>query len=204
MAKNNYLYIKRNTKDIYLEFEEKINPEEYNVGTTYEDYLDNKIVLLSKEQVKFHEDNPQASVKEVWDMELIVSKIPERTIGQAKTEALHKLNIYDNSFNVNGFTINNTIKTWFTPTERSNYSTSVNSAKILGIDKLSFFVGNIALEVPTNKAEYMLAAIQLYADSCYIVTKQHQLAIEALETIEEVDSYDYTTGYPDKLNFDLV
>lgn len=49
----------------------------------------------------------------------------------------------------------------------------------------------------------MLAAIQLYADACYMVTKGHLLAIDSLENIEEVDTYDYTVGYPEKLNFSI-
>ena len=49
----------------------------------------------------------------------------------------------------------------------------------------------------------MLAAIQLYADQCFIKTKQHEAAIKALATIEDINNYDYTVGYPTKLNFTL-
>ena len=60
------------------------------------------------------------------------------------------------------------------------------------------------LQISTVMAEQMLAQIQLYADSCYIVTMQHKSAVEALDTIEEVDNYDYRDGYPSRLNFNLV
>jgi hypothetical protein len=49
----------------------------------------------------------------------------------------------------------------------------------------------------------MLAQIQLYADQCFIVTKQHITAVEALETIEEVDAYDVSADYPQRLIFTL-
>ena len=49
----------------------------------------------------------------------------------------------------------------------------------------------------------MLAQIQLYADQCFIVTKQHKAAVEALDSIEAVDNYDVTAGYPTKLTFNV-
>ena len=50
----------------------------------------------------------------------------------------------------------------------------------------------------------MLAQIQLYADQCYMVTKQHKAAVEALDTIEGVDNFDITSGYPEKLQLSLI
>ena len=61
----------------------------------------------------------------------------------------------------------------------------------------------MSMTVSTVKAEQMLAAIQLYADACFMVTKNHNLAVEALETMEDVDAYDFRTGYPERLNFDI-
>ncbi len=198
MAK--YTYIKKSVRGYYIEFDDMFNPALYNnLGDTYEDFLDNKWVLLSSEQVQFHIDNPTATVKEVWDMEL--TPAPERTLAQAKNEMLANINSYDRSSNVNGFTINNEIEGWLTPTERSNYRSSIDSAKLLGISNLSFYVGDMLLEVTPTQAEYMLAQIQLYADQCFMVTKQHKIEVEALNTIEAVDAYDYEDGYPEKINF---
>lgn len=47
----------------------------------------------------------------------------------------------------------------------------------------------------------MLYTIELYASECYDNTQRHIANIEALEKIEDVEKYDYTTGYPDKLSF---
>ena len=195
-----YTYIKRDIRGYYMEFNEMLNPNLYdNLGTTYQDYLNNKWVLLSDEQVAFHNEHPTASVKEVWDMEL--TPIPPRTLEQAKTEMIQRIDEYDTSDNVNGFTINDEVEGWFTPEERSNYRSSIDAAKLLGVSGLSFYVGDMLLEVTPTQAEYMLAQVQLYADQCFMVTKQHKLTVEALETIEEVDKFDYTADYPQKINF---
>ena len=58
------------------------------------------------------------------------------------------------------------------------------------------------LEVTPAQAEFMLAKIQLYADQCYIVTKQNKIAVDALDTIEAVDAFNYKGGYPGKITFD--
>ena len=195
-----YTYIKRDIRGYYMEFNEMLNPNLYdNLGTTYQDYLNNKWVLLSDEQVAFHNEHPTASVKEVWDMEL--TPIPPRTLEQAKTEMIQRIDDYDSSTDVNGFTINDEVEGWFTPEERSNYRSSIDAAKLLGVSGLSFYVGDMLLEVTPTQAEYMLAQVQLYADQCFMVTKQHKLTVEALETIEEVDKFDYTADYPQKINF---
>lgn len=200
MAK--YTYIKLDINGYYIEFDEMFNPDLYdNLGLTYEDFLNSKWVLLSNEQVQFHIDNPTASVKEVWDMQL--TPVPPRTLEDAKYEMICKINVYDTSDNVNGFTVNGTIEGWFTPEERSNYKSSIDSAKLLGVDNLSFFIGDNLLTLPTLAAEQMLAQLQLYADQCYIVTREHKADVEDLTTIEEVDAYPYTDGYPQKLNFTI-
>jgi hypothetical protein len=47
----------------------------------------------------------------------------------------------------------------------------------------------------------MLFAIEVYASSCYDMTQYHLAQVNELEDINEIENYDYTTGYPEKLNF---
>ena len=184
-----YTYIKQDVKGYYIEFDEMFDPNLYdNLGETFEDFLDNLWVLLSDEQVTFHNENPSATVSEVWRMEL--DPEPVRTLEQAKIEMTMNIISYDSSSNVNGFTINGEVEGWFTPEERSNYKSSIDAAKLLGVSALTFFVGDMEMTVTPTQAEYMLAQIQLYADQCFIITKQHKAAVEAMESIEAVDTYD--------------
>lgn len=199
MAK--YIYIQKEVIGFYMESELQLNPALYGVGTTWEDFIGFKYVLLSDEQVAFHVANPEASVAEVWNMELTPPHV--RTLDEAKHEMIQRINEYDRSSNVNGFTINHEIEGWFTADERSNYRSSIDAAELLGVETLSLYVGDYLIQVPTQDAKQMLAQIQLYADQCYIVTKQHKIDVSFLETIEEVDAFDYTAGYPAKLDFEI-
>ena len=197
-------YIWKIQPGYYIDFEEEIDAEywEGQIGTTYEDFLEDKWVLLSDEQVAFHEANPNASVREVLAMELDPVYTPD-PVEEAKNAKLNELTVYDSGSNINDFTVNGEMHAWFTPEQRSNYRNSIDAAKLLGIDNLSVFIGDTLVTIPTTSAEQMLAAIQLYADQCFITTRQHKAAIEILDTIEGINNYDFTVGYPSKLNFTL-
>ena len=199
-------YIKNNYKGYYVELPEEIDQEYWagKIGTTYQDFLDGKWVLLSPEQVAFHEEYPNASVKEVLDMQ--ITPTPPRTLEQAKAEKIAEIEQYNDSDNVNEFSVVKdgvTVTDWLTPEKRSNYRNSIDAANLVGLDSLSLYVGGMPVTLPTQTAELMLAQIQLYADRCFIVTETHKANVEALDTIEAVDSYDYETGYPQKLVFNL-
>lgn len=195
------IYIKLSLKSKFLELENKLSDSRIDVGSTYEDYLNNLWVQLSDEQAEFHKNNPNASVKEVWDMEL--TPIPEPTLDEIKENKIRMIKDHDSSTSVNSFIVNGIIEAWLTPEERSNYKSSIDAAKLVGLESLSFYINDILLTTTPTQAELMLAQIQLYADQCFIVTKQHISAVNTLETIEEVESYDYKAGYPLKLNFEL-
>ena len=47
----------------------------------------------------------------------------------------------------------------------------------------------------------MLIQLEIYAAEAKNVTDAHIAAVENLNTIEEVEAFDYTVGYPQKLTF---
>jgi hypothetical protein len=56
-------------------------------------------------------------------------------------------------------------------------------------------------EISIDDAFQMLFALEVYASQCYDNTHKHLSAITELHTIDEIKSYDYRKGYPDKLEF---
>ena len=196
-----YIYIKIDVKNKYVELNEELSSSMYLIGNSYNDYLNKKWVLLSDEQVSFRNENPNASVKEVWEMKL--SETPLMTIEKARMRKIEEIEFYNVSEDVDSFIINDTINAWFTVQERLNYKQSIEAAKLLNIEKLSFYVKDVKLEIAPIVGEQMLALIQLYADQCFMVTKQHLLNVNALSTIEEIEAYNYKEGYPEKLKFEL-
>ncbi len=182
---------------------EELLPDSYLTGTTFEEYENGGYVLLSAEQVAFHAAHPDASQMEVWNMQLLA--VPDRTVEQAVQDKLMQIDMYDRSDAVNSFIVNG-VSVWLTPDVRANYRSSIESAELLGESNITFIIAGIAATSALQDARVMLAKIQRYADRCTLVTETHKATVSGLlsATVEEVDAYDYTAGYPDKESFDLV
>lgn len=198
------IYIWKIQEGYYVETDSLLDEEYWNgqIGSTYQDFLDGKWVLLSNEQVIFHNEHPEASISQVLSMTLY-----ERTVIDAKEQKLLEIDNYDKSPSINEFIISSqgqpVATSWLTPEERANYKNSIDAAKLIGLDTLSLYIDEIPITLTTQQAELMLAQIQLYADQCFIITKRHKANVQRLETIEEVDNYDITTDYPTKLIFSI-
>lgn len=52
-----------------------------------------------------------------------------------------------------------------------------------------------------STAIQMLNSIELYASACYDNTQSHIFNIKSINNIEDLKTYDYTTGYPKPLTF---
>lgn len=75
-----YTYVKYDVPGNFFELEEKLTEDLYsNIGTTWEDFINNKYVLLTDEMVQFHIDNPEADVYEVLNRKLNEKKEEEVT-----------------------------------------------------------------------------------------------------------------------------
>ena len=200
-------YIRKNIKGYYVEFPEEIDAEYWagKIGSTYEDFQAGKWILLSAGQIAFHTEHPNAGIQQVITMTLPEPYV--RTLEDAKREKLMEIDQYDRSNSVNSFDVmhdNEVVaSSWLTPSERANYRSSIDAAELVGLTELSLYIGEMPVTLPTATAKLMLAQIQLYADQCFIITKQHKAAIDTLDTIESVDAYDVTTGYPQKLTFTI-
>lgn len=203
--KKMYVYIKLSIAKRYVSFEQPLSEEEYNnIGSTWDDYLADKWVPLSKQQAAYHKDHPEAGVKEVWDM--APAPPAPRTLDDAKHEKIAEIEAYDESDAVNGFDVGfvgKIITTWITPDKRSNYKNSVDAAELIGMETVNPILNGLQISIPTQMAKMALAQIQIYADRCYIVTEQHKAQVMALECIADVDAFDITAGYPEKLIFNL-
>ena len=119
-------------------------------------------------------------------------------IDMAKAAKIAQIAAYSDSDAVNSLTFNG-IKTWLTPNVRANYLVSLDAAELLGETDITFVVEGVQASLPIKQVRLLLAKIQRYADACYIVTEGHKRSVRALQTVDEVEACDYTTGYPEKL-----
>lgn len=108
--------------------------------------------------------------------------------------------MYDASANINRFTYNN-IPMWLDKSTRVGLLLRITAEKEAGNTTTTLWFDTHSFEIPIADAFQMLYTIELYASQCYDRTSAHKATIEALNTVADVEAYDFTTGYPEKLNF---
>ena len=70
-------------------------------------------------------------------------------------------------------------------------------------DNVQLVLGDQVLTIPVDIAKAFLAQLEVYAGQCYLQTQKHLIAIKNLKTKEEIINYEYTTGYTEKIQFNL-
>jgi hypothetical protein len=193
-----YVYIKKSIAKHFVEFADLLKSEEYNnLGETWQDYEENKWVLLNDKQVEFYQEHPGASPKEVWDRQIIV---PVKTLEQAKQEKIWEIISYDSSNAVNEFTIGQQ-KMWLTVDERQQLATQISANEAVGRGTMTKWFNGTEYTFTIEQWKQMLVAVEVYAGDALNVTESHKAAVNVLDSIEAVEAYDYTTNYPPKLVF---
>ena len=124
----------------------------------------------------------------------------DNALDVTKEEAIEQITEYDQSEDVNSFTLQGK-QMWLPKETRVGLVNSVTIEKNAGKETTVLWFGGERYELPVDTALQMLAALELYALECYNVTAAHKSAVNALESVEDVVAYDYTQGYPEKLNF---
>ena len=124
----------------------------------------------------------------------------DNTLDVIKEEAIEQITEYDQSEDVNSFTLQGK-QMWLPKETRVGLVNSVTIEKNAGKETTVLWFGGEKYELPVDTALQMLSALELYALECYNVTAAHKAAVNALESVEDVVAYDYTQGYPEKLNF---
>ena len=117
-----------------------------------------------------------------------------------KEEAIEQITEYDQSEDVNSFTLQGK-QMWLPKETRVGLVNSITIEKNAGKKTTVLWFSSERYELPVDTALQMLSALELYALECYNVTAAHKAAVNALESVEDVVAYDYTQGYPEKLNF---
>lgn len=121
---------------------------------------------------------------------------------QAKVEKIAEITAYDTSSSVNGFMLNGVL-VWLDKATRVGLMNSTTIAKAAGQETTTLWLGGLKLVVDCDKAIQLLSVLEMYALECFNVTASHKAAVNELTTIEEVEAYDYKTGYPKMLEMSV-
>ena len=130
------------------------------------------------------------------------AKMDALKLKQAKADKIAEISAYDTSDKVNGFMLNGLL-VWIDKATRVGLMNSTTIVKAAGQQTTTLWLGGIKLVVDCDKAIQLLSALEMYALECFNVTASHKQAVSELTTIEEVEAYDYKSGYPKMLEMSV-
>lgn len=169
----------------------------YHIGTTFNSEQNTyECYECTVPSSVFNEDEIKASFSE------FLTKIKAMQLKQAKADKIAEITAYDTSSSVNGFMLNGVL-VWLDKATRVGLMNSTTIAKAAGQKTTTLWLKGIKLVVDCDKAIQLLSALEMYALKCFNVTASHKAAVNELTTIEEVEVYDYKTGYPKMLEMSV-
>ena len=124
------------------------------------------------------------------------SELLQQTIENKLTE----IDNYDKSESVNSFKIGNK-DLWLDASLRQQLRTSIEAYKAMNRETASKWFDGVEYTFPVDTWLQMLNALEVYAAEALNATESHKVAVKELTTIQEVEEYDITADYPEKLVF---
>lgn len=137
-------------------------------------------------------------------------KYEGKTLEEAKEMLLAEIDAYDQSSAVNGFYLNGLLIPWSkddpsSPNvdKRMGLRQNIADKVALGEENISIWMKGMSFTMPCAQAEALMRSIENYAYECFNVTAAHKVAVSELNSIEEVEKYDITAGYPAQLRMEV-
>ena len=123
-------------------------------------------------------------------------------LNAAKQRKLQEITAYNTSDNVDAFLLNGE-KHWLTRDERAMAKLSTEARQRLGHYTTEQCLGGKFYTIPCDTLLTMLARLEDYALSCFNFAIRQQAEVHALTSLEEVENYDVSKGYPEMLTFTI-
>ena len=123
----------------------------------------------------------------------------EQLLAEAKAVKVAEIEEYDQSEAVNQFYLGG-MPMWLDAPTRQQLRVSIEAYQATGAETVTKWFGGQEFTFPTSAWLQMLNALEVYAAEALNVTESHKASVAALDSIEAVEAYDITAGYPEKLN----
>lgn len=165
----------------------------------------NRIVVF-KDDKQCINPTEEMVIEDGWIKLTINEPTAEELLQQAKNNKIKELKQYDSSYKVNECTINyqnQILHYWSDREERSVLKGVIKDFINVGKTEYRLDLRDLGISIwlPCEILLHMLEQLEIYAAECYNKTSDHIYNINALTSVEDINSYDFTVGYPDKLIF---
>ena len=173
----------------------------------YKKNIDGKAVVKTANEIVVEKDgktwyNPthKMLLEDGWEVYTKPKPTEKQKLAQTKAQKKSEIRAHDSSPAVNEFYIGE-LPVWLDKATRAGLMLRFQAEIASGKESTTLWYGSAQFPLPLSMAMQMLYGLELYASACYDNTQAHLATIDTLATIEEVEAYDFTTAYPEKLRF---
>lgn len=159
-----------------------------------------KFIVITKDGGTTFNPTDEMLFEEGWEKYVIPEPTKEELLARAKRDKKREIEHYDSSSSVNEFYVND-VPMWLDKSTRTGLMLRFNAEIAVKKQDTVLWYGEVSIPLQLNTAVQMLYALEVYASACYDNTQLHYANVDKLETIEEVENYDFRNGYPEKLRF---
>ena len=176
------------------------NMKKYYNSTTKEWYTEGNSITKNISNGVFSGIPSEQRLTE-WGFEEYIepTPTPEELLARAKASKIAELEAYDDS-EVNSFSVNGK-DMWLDHDVRQQLRISLDALSQAGRENVTKWFDGVEYTYPIDVWYYMLGQVEVYASDALNVTEAHKSAINALESIEDVETYEFRVNYPEKLAF---
>lgn len=130
------------------------------------------------------------------------AKLAASELATVKAQKIAEIDAYDTSPAVNGFILNGQ-RVWLDFGLRDRVYQGNERLQRIGRTDTTLWLGKQCYNLSIEQAQNIISHIEAYAKDCYNVTAAHKKAVSELTSIEEVEKYDITAGYPAQLKMEV-
>lgn len=134
-----------------------------------------------------------------WQVYVEPEPSEEELLLMAKSSKLADIEAYDQSDAVNVFYLAGQ-PMWLDAPTRQTLRVSIEAYRATGAETVTKWFSGREFAFQTEAWLSMLNALEVYAAEALNVTESHKAAVQAMKSVEDVEAYDITQGYPEKLN----
>ena len=171
----------------------------------YSKVIDGKTIIKRAEEIVIKGNGSQtfnpkedAILADGWVEYIPQPYVP--TLEEVKANKVEEILAYDSSQAVNEFSMGG-LPIWLDKATRAGLLLRFEAEAKAGRTSTTLWYNGLPFTLPLTYAQEILIALELYASACYDNTQSHIAEVQKMESKEAVEAYDYTTGYPAKLNF---
>lgn len=179
----------------------------------YTKEIDGEIKVLPKNRIVIIKGNSQTFdpseemlLEEGWNVyeepkiEELTVEDEKPTLEVLKRRKISEIKMYDRSADINKFYLNGNVL-WFNKSERLNLKFRLEAELESGKTETNLWYKDTLYKIPIDLALNIILNLEVYASECYDITKLHCKNVMEIEDEETLDSYDYKSVYPEKLEY---